>query len=93
MFGNKEHAENWARNQLRTSFAKYAWILEIDPEEILNSNGKKLPIIDMKRVLENARDLIPIGVEEEWIEDEYLALYRIPGKAIVYKEKLYFEWW
>ncbi|KAK6518442.1 hypothetical protein TWF506_005596 [Arthrobotrys conoides] len=89
MFGTENHALNWARKQLRRGKAQIAMMMEIDPDEIKNAFGRYIPILRVSEVIENNPSLLPDGIEKDWVRDEYLALYKIPGEAIMKTYRIY----
>ncbi|KAF3910464.1 hypothetical protein ABW20_dc0108281 [Dactylellina cionopaga] len=83
MFRTKNRAIRWARKQLRRSPRQAAFIMTIDPQQITNKAGYHLPLLEMSDVADRYPDVLPDGIEERWVEDEFLALYKIPAEAII----------
>ncbi|EPS38866.1 hypothetical protein H072_7349 [Dactylellina haptotyla CBS 200.50] len=83
MFGTKSRAIRWARKYLVKNPGEEALIMEIDPFNITNSFGRRLPILRAGEIVKECPEFLPYWVEESYVNDEYLALYRIPGEAIM----------
>ncbi|KAF3097022.1 hypothetical protein TWF102_006463 [Orbilia oligospora] len=85
MFGTESHAINWAQKQIEKGIAQDAMLMVIDPDEIKNADDNPLPILKVQDVIEQYPGLLPNGIRESWVRDEFLVLYRIPARAIVHK--------
>ncbi|EGX52278.1 hypothetical protein AOL_s00043g67 [Orbilia oligospora ATCC 24927] len=82
-FGTQSHAFNWAQKQIDKGRARDATVMVIDPDKIKNANGNPIPILGVQDVIEQYPGLLPNGIHESWVRDEFLALYKIPARAIV----------
>ncbi|KAF3274003.1 hypothetical protein TWF970_008207 [Orbilia oligospora] len=82
-FGTESHAINWAQKQIEKGIAQDATLMVIDPNEIKKTSGKPFPILKVQDVIEQYPELLPNGIRESWVRDEFLVLYKIPAQAIV----------
>ncbi|KAF3927529.1 hypothetical protein AA313_de0202628 [Arthrobotrys entomopaga] len=89
MFRTERRAMRWARKYLCKHPDSLAYIITINPREITNAAGKPIPLFGMKDIIERYPDMLPDGIEEPWVDDEYLALYKIPAKAITWQARAY----
>lgn len=76
VFGNKQHAENWALDWSKRHHDKICQVFEIKASKLVRSY-----IFSAHEIREN----LPLQVSEKAeasIKDEYLICYRIPAQAI-----------
>ncbi|KAF3154779.1 hypothetical protein TWF106_006022 [Orbilia oligospora] len=85
MFGTESHAINWARKKIEKGIAQDATLMVIDPDKIKNAYGNPIPILKVRDVIEQYPGLLPNGIKESWVRNEFLALYKIPARAIVHE--------
>ncbi|KAF3901878.1 hypothetical protein ABW21_db0200535 [Orbilia brochopaga] len=88
-FGTYNRAVRWARKQLRRFPGTSAYLMTIDPQEVTNARGRYNPILQVIDVVDQYPEMLPQNIREEWVDDEFLVLYKIPADAIIETQRVY----
>ncbi|KAK6346092.1 hypothetical protein TWF730_010424 [Orbilia blumenaviensis] len=86
-FRNKSHAYGWADRFFNNNpGSDSVFIMKIDPREIRSKNNTRMPVVEVKNVVDRMRrnnsEIIPDQRTYYQVEDEYVCLYIIPAGAI-----------
>ncbi|KAK6341683.1 hypothetical protein TWF696_008751 [Orbilia brochopaga] len=82
-FSSRRRALYWAGKQIRRHPDANAYLMKIDPQKILNVAGEPIPILQVSHIIREYPEMLPDGIQEDWVNDEFLVLYKIPRGAIV----------